>query len=84
MEEAYRQMESSIQGTNATFSRPTFRFGWKDDWGFQFPYWLPTVLTGILAIAAGWKLPWRFSLRALLVAVTLAAVGLGAIVWAVR
>ena len=80
MEEIYQQMEASIKGTNATFSRPTFKFGWKDDWGFQLPYWLPMVIIGILAVVVGWKLPWRFSLRTLLIATTLVAVVLGIVV----
>jgi hypothetical protein len=84
MEAVYKQMEESIQGTTAKFTRPTFEFGWKEDWGFQFPYWMPTVLVGILAVAASWRRPWRFSLRTLLIAMTLCALGLGAIVWAVR
>jgi hypothetical protein len=82
MEQIYKDMEESIQGTGATFSRPTFRFGWKEDWGFQLPCWMPTVLLGILGVVAGRKLPWRFSLRTLLVAMTVAAVGLGAIILA--
>lgn len=84
MEEVYKQMEASIKGTNATFSRPKVRFGWKDDWGFQFPYWMPTALFGILAVAVGWKLPWQFSLRTLLIATTVVAAGLGALIWTLR
>jgi hypothetical protein len=49
------------------------------------PYWLPTVLIAALA-AMPWvrQLRWRFSLRTLLIATTLVAVVLGAIVWTVR
>ena len=48
----------------------------------EFPYWFPPLITMILATAP-W-LRWRFSLRTLLIAMTLVAVGLGAIVWAAR
>jgi hypothetical protein len=43
------------------------------------PYWFVLGLTGIIA-AFGCP-PWRFSLRTLLIATTLVAVGLGLIVW---
>lgn len=47
-----------------------------------FPHWFPIVLLAAFAVLP-W-IHWRFSLRTLLVVMTLAAVGLGAIVWAVR
>ena len=49
------------------------------------PYWCPTLLIAAFAVAP-WipQLSWRFSLRTLLVATTLIAVGLGAVVYAVR
>lgn len=80
MEEVYKQMEASIKGTNATFSRPTKKLGWKADWGFQFPWFLPTLITGLLAAAVGWKLPFQYGLRTLLVATTFIAVALGLLV----
>jgi hypothetical protein len=46
-----------------------------------FPIWLPTLSTVLIA-ALPW-LPWRFSLRTLLIAMTLVAVALGLIVWSV-
>jgi hypothetical protein len=82
MEETYKQMEDSIKRTTATFSRPIHRFGWIQDWGFQFPYWLPAVLLLTLAVA-----PWlrmRFSLRTLLIGMTVAAVLLGIVVYVIR
>jgi hypothetical protein len=51
-------------------------------WFLAFPHWVPILFTGMVAV-----LPWirwsnRFSLRALLIATTLVAVGLGLIaVW---
>jgi hypothetical protein len=46
------------------------------------PHWLPILLSAAL-VAAPW-LRWRFSLRTLLIATTLVAVVLGAIVYATR
>ncbi len=47
---------------------------------------MPLSALALLALvpAVGPWLPWRFSLRTLLVATTLVAVGLGLIVWAMR
>ena len=50
--------------------------------GFALPIW--TLLLPIAAIAILPWLPWRFSLRTLLIATTLVAVVLGLIVYAVR
>jgi hypothetical protein len=60
---------------NVSFSKGRRFFVWM-------PSWLPTVLFGILAIAP-W-LRWHFSLRTLLIATTLVAVALAAIVAAPR
>ena len=46
---------------------------------FILPHWFPCALLAALAVAP-W-LPWRFSLRALLIVTTLVAVVLGVIVW---
>jgi hypothetical protein len=51
------------------------------DWTIQFPIVVPT-LGFLLAAAFPWLVPWRFSLRTLLIATTLVAVVLGAIVYA--
>jgi hypothetical protein len=56
---------------NVSFSKGRRFFVWMSSW-------LPTLLVGILAIAP-W-LRWHFSLRTLLIATTLVAVGLGAVV----
>jgi hypothetical protein len=55
-------------------------FGWGDQWGQRFlmaPHWFVAVLMGAIG-GLPW-LPWRFSLRTLLIATTLVAVALGLI-----
>jgi len=47
-----------------------------------FPHWFPIALFTAFA-AAPW-LHWRFSLRTLLIATTLLALGLGLIAWSIR
>ena len=50
---------------------------------FDLPYW--SLVTASLALGlAPWLIRWRFSLRTLLIAATLVAVGLGLIVWAAK
>ena len=49
---------------------------WVRGAGFIAPYWALVTLAGIFA-----RLPFRFSLRSLLIATTLVAVGLGVVVW---
>jgi hypothetical protein len=49
---------------------------------FALPHWVPIMISAALAVAP-W-IRWRFSLRALLIATTLVAVFLGAIVWLSR
>jgi hypothetical protein len=51
--------------------------------GTKLPLW-PLVVIGAVLAAAPWirQLPWRFSLRTLLIAMTLVAVVLGAVMWA--
>jgi hypothetical protein len=44
-----------------------------------FPHWFAVALVGVVAVAP-W-LRWRFSLRTLLIATTLVAVGLGTVVY---
>jgi hypothetical protein len=49
------------------------------------PYWFPTLVCGIVGVLPWWRrLNGRFSIRTLLIATTLVAVGLGLIVWAAR
>ena len=79
LENAYQQMERSIKGTNATFKRAAFQFGWKDDWGIQFPHWVPLILCGVLA-GFVWIWPSNFSLRTLLIVITLIGVILGTVI----
>lgn len=45
-----------------------------------FPYWFPVLLTSSLAAVLGIRRPYRFSLRTLLIAVTVIAAWLGFIV----
>jgi hypothetical protein len=51
------------------------------DSGITVPFWLPTVLAMLFAIGAAPWVPWRFSLRTLLIAMTLIAGVLGTIVY---
>jgi hypothetical protein len=50
--------------------------------GIRMPLWLPTIV--ILLLGAIPWMPSRFSLRTLLIAITLVAVVLGVLVWTVR
>jgi hypothetical protein len=63
------------------FSHTTLGFYITSGWsrfGLVLPHWFPVLLTALLATVP-W-LRWRFSLRTLLIAITLVAVGLGVIV----
>jgi hypothetical protein len=51
-------------------------------WGLEMPYWFPALVTASLAVTP-WS-RWRFSLRTLLIGITLVAVGLGLVVYASR
>jgi len=53
--------------------------------GFISPYWF-LILVAVVGTIAPWRreLPWRFSLRTLLIATTLVAVVLGTIIYVVR
>ena len=46
------------------------------------PFWFPILMSAVIG-GLSW-LPFRFTLRTLLIATTLVAVGLGLIVWAAR
>jgi hypothetical protein len=61
------------------FRRPT------TSWPGSVPHWFLVLLSATIA-SAPWvrQLKWRFSLRTLLIAMTLVAVLLGAVVWAVK
>ncbi len=48
------------------------------------PFWLAVSVTAVLPIPSWIKCLWRFSLRTLLIAMTLVALVLGLIVWAVH
>jgi hypothetical protein len=58
-------------------------FAYYDDsfvTAFIAPHWLPALLSAALAVIPWISRSWRFSLRTLLIATTLVAVGLGVIV----
>ena len=51
---------------------------------FQSPYWLLVAVAGLFAALPWIPIPRRFSLRTLLIAMTLVAVVLGQIAWAAK
>lgn len=56
------------------------RYPWGGrEYEFQIPYWFP--VGGAVVLGAATWMPWRFSLRTMLIAITLLAVALGSIVW---
>jgi hypothetical protein len=64
-------------------SPPSFSFDVAGDrLDIVFPHWFGVIFCGALSVVP-W-LPYRFSLRTLLIATTLVAVALGLIVWAGR
>jgi hypothetical protein len=71
--------------TGSTLSKAVHRLGFAHA---QFPTgrtlvipcWFPTVLTGLLAALQGMKPHWRFSLRTLLIGITVVAVALGLLI----
>jgi hypothetical protein len=76
-------------------TRPTVRYSERLGFGVYWPpgkntfvarapYWSLILIAGILCWALAKKVAWQFSLRSLLVVMTLVAVGLGAIVFATR
>ncbi len=70
----------------ALYSKETFGFYFTRTptlFRFDLPYWSPVTASLALGLAP-WLIRPRFSLRTLLVATTLAAVGLGLIVWLAR
>ena len=74
----------SLAKSNHSFEHPIFGWDGADypaTFMAYFPHWLPALLLASVA-AAPW-ITWsnRFSLRTLLIATTLVAVGLGLIVW---
>ncbi len=62
-----------------------FRFtSTKAAWYFGAPYWFLTVCAAALSAAAWFKPSRRFTLRTLLIAMTIVAVGLGLAIFATR
>jgi hypothetical protein len=70
------------KATHSTNLEPTdFGFTAGNSWGqVRTPHWFSTLLFLILA-AISWPLPWQFSLRTLLIAMTAAAIG---VTWVVQ
>ncbi len=63
-----------------------FGFLWnKDHKSIAFPHWSVAIVIGaVLLMPWSLNLPNRFTLRTLLIAMTLVAVGLGLVVWAAK
>jgi hypothetical protein len=78
-EELFKRNESRFRGRQGRYVRPTFQFRIIDSGAVQFHYFLPTLVFAALTVIP-W-LPWKFSLRALLIANTLVAVQMGLMVW---
>ena len=80
--EALHQLQAKL-GSKQAFTRidMTTRIGWDGDTLF-LPYWLLVLVTGSLAGAVGMQRPYRFqfTLRTLLVGMTLVAIVLALIV----
>jgi hypothetical protein len=55
---------------------------WDEFPSLIVPHWIPVSVTALFSVAPWIPCPKRFSLRTLLIATTLVAVGLGAISWA--
>src|SRR4051812_34606192 len=73
-------------GRVGTFGPTRHGFEFRPWFYLAFPYWAPLILSAALAKAT-WLVrlrPYRFTIRALLIATTLVAVVLGAIVWLSR
>ena len=62
---------------------PEYKYGFTGNGAVRMPYWFPLITTIALA-AVPWLRPRRFSLRTLLLAVTLGSIVLGLIAWALR
>lgn len=76
MEEVFRIMESDPDRNKSVSVRPIYNFGWKSNWGFQTPYWPAIVIVGMVGTVIGWKQPWRFCLRTLLLITAASAVSM--------
>jgi hypothetical protein len=62
---------------------PQFAWVWNQDHHFvTIPHWLAALVTaGLSVLLADPRFKWRFSLRTLLIAVTLVATGMGLFVY---
>jgi hypothetical protein len=57
---------------------------YADRCGIQVPYWFIVLVTAAFSVAPWIQWSKRFSLRTLLIAMTLVAVVLGLVVWAMK
>jgi len=73
-----------ITRTNPDIPTRSFEWFWTgEDFVVQFPIWLSAVLVAGVGVIS-WLLPWKFSLRTLLIVTTAIAVTLGLVVYATR
>jgi hypothetical protein len=88
LEQRIRELERRL-GNTTSQAQPSFAFIRSRDRLFvTAPHWLLVLLLCIpvtlMWITSARTLPWRFSLRTLLIATTLVAVVLGLVVWAAQ
>jgi hypothetical protein len=60
---------------------PAVSFPW---YYMAAPHWCFVLIAGLMAVGGTFRASWRFSLRTLLIVMTVAAIGLGWIVYAMR
>ena len=81
----FEKLMNRLRRSSVSFRFPIFGFTGND---FFLAHWFVIIPIAVLGIVSSrpWirQLHWRFSLRTLLIATTLAAVVLGLIVWAMR
>jgi hypothetical protein len=77
------------QGASLRFKKQVEIFGfgialYDYDWHIFVPHWFVALLLAAMAATPWFGWTTRFSLRTLLIATTLVAVGMGVVVWALR
>lgn len=82
MESGWVFTDAKVQPrTKARIFRKFEWFAHPDE--FMVPCWFPVLLTGALAVTLGIRRPVHFSLRTLLIAMTIIAIWLGLISWSI-
>jgi hypothetical protein len=81
---SYRPVDSHGPYWHQTSVLAFGRFGGDDDRVVFIPHWFPALSLAAMAALPWLRSPTRYSLRTLLVAMTLIAVVLGLVVWATR